>query len=132
MMQRTTVAERCLLNQYEDHAFTAQGSEEMGRGYERAADSKLETDRDERDSFGDCSEGRGNERMVESAGRFVRTAGKQRLGRPGLSLVWREIADTDRDAVVPPSTSSQQAPEEVRERWEMGSRHRWWQRLFGE
>jgi hypothetical protein len=104
----------------------------MGRGYERAADSKLETERDERDSFGDCSEGRGNERMVESAGRFVRTAGKQRLGRPGLSLVWREIADTDLDTVVPRSTSSQQAPEEVRERWDMGSRRRWWQRLFGE
>ena len=41
MMQRTTVAERCLLNRYEDHAFTAQGSQEMGRGYERAADLAL-------------------------------------------------------------------------------------------
>ena len=69
-MQRTTIAERCLLNQYEDHAFTAQGSEEMRRGCERAADSKLETERAERDSIGDRSEGRGNERMVESAGRY--------------------------------------------------------------
>ena len=69
-MQRTTVAERCLLNQYEDHAFTAQGSEEMGRGCERAADSKLETERAERGSIGERSKGRGNERMVESAGRY--------------------------------------------------------------
>jgi len=62
---------------------------------------------------------------------IVRTAGKQRFGRPGLSLVWRELADTDQDTVVSPSTSSQEAPEEVRERWEMGSRRRWRQRLFG-
>ena len=69
-MHRTTIAEHCLLNRYEDHAFTAQGSEEMMRGYERAADSKLETERDKWDSLGDRSEGRGNERMVESAGRY--------------------------------------------------------------
>ena len=76
-MQRTTVAERCLLNRYEDHAFTAQGSEEMRRGCERAADSKLETERDERDSIGDCSEGRDNERMGGQLDVIVRTAGKQ-------------------------------------------------------
>jgi hypothetical protein len=76
-----------------------------------------------------------SERMAESAGRYCPLCG----GAAGLQdRVCRRCGESlqvpARDVgVPPPSTSSQEGPEEeAREGRETGSRRHWWRRLFGD
>jgi predicted amidophosphoribosyltransferase len=72
--------------------------------------------------------------MAESAGRYCPLCGEA----AGLQdRICRRCGESlqvpGRDMGMPPSTSSQEGPEEeAREGRETGSRRHWWRRLFGE